>query len=71
MTISIKNYGLSGRIKQMTMLTGAGKAFCPGADLKTFIPKGEKSKMLDFRKNVSTGIGGDITRGSINYLSQL
>jgi enoyl-CoA hydratase/carnithine racemase len=45
------------------ILTGSGKAFCSGADLKTFIPKWEKANMLDVRKNVSFGIGGGLTRG--------
>jgi enoyl-CoA hydratase/carnithine racemase len=45
------------------ILSGAGKAFCSGADLKTFIPKWEKANMLDVRNNVPTGIGGGITRG--------
>ncbi len=40
------------------ILTGSGKAFCSGADLKTFIPKWEKGNMLDVRRNVPTGIGG-------------
>lgn len=47
----------------VAIMTGAGKAFCAGADLKTFIPKWEHANLLDIRKNVSTGIGGGITRG--------
>ncbi len=47
----------------VAILTGSGKAFCAGADLKTFIPKWEHANMLDARRNVAHGIGGGITRG--------
>ncbi|RJP18324.1 MAG: hypothetical protein C4529_12905 [Deltaproteobacteria bacterium] len=33
------------------VVTGAGKAFCAGADLKTFIPKWERATMLDARRS--------------------
>jgi enoyl-CoA hydratase len=45
------------------ILSGAGKAFCTGADLKTWIPKWERANMLDVRRNAAWGIGGGITRG--------
>ena len=47
----------------VAILTGAGKAFCAGAGLKTFIPKWEHANMLDARRNAARGIGGGITRG--------
>ena len=47
----------------VAILTGSGKAFCAGADLKTFIPKWEKATLLDARKNAARGIGGGLTRG--------
>lgn len=47
----------------VAILTGNGKAFCAGADLKTFMPKWEHANTLDIRKNVPTGIAGGITRG--------
>lgn len=47
----------------VAILTGEGKAFCAGADLKTYIPKWEHANLLEIRKNAATGIGGGLTRG--------
>lgn len=48
----------------VAILTGAGDAFCAGADLKTFIPPIVEDGMSGrwVRDNVSTGLGG-LTRG--------
>ena len=47
----------------VAILTGSGKAFCAGADLRTVIPKWEHATLSDARKNAARGIGGGITRG--------
>jgi enoyl-CoA hydratase len=48
----------------VAIVSGAGKAFCAGADFKTLIPKWEKATMGDLRANaVGCGLGGGITRG--------
>ncbi|MCX7170162.1 MAG: enoyl-CoA hydratase-related protein [Proteobacteria bacterium] len=49
--------------RDVAILTGSGKAFCAGADLKTYIPQWEHANMLDVRHNVAHGLGGGLTRG--------
>src|SRR5437762_4476147 len=46
----------------VAILTGAGDAFCAGADLKTFIPPWMDATPRRVRDNVATGFGG-LTRG--------
>ena len=47
----------------VAILTGAGDAFCAGADLKAYIPPWiEQATPRKVRDNVATGIGG-LTRG--------
>jgi len=47
----------------VAIVTGAGEAFCAGADLKTFIPPWIQSATpRKVRDNVATGLGG-LTRG--------
>jgi enoyl-CoA hydratase/carnithine racemase len=46
----------------VAIVTGAGDAFCAGADLKTFIPPWMDAGPRKVRDNVATGLGG-LTRG--------
>jgi enoyl-CoA hydratase/carnithine racemase len=46
----------------VAIVTGAGDAFCAGADLKTFIPPWMGATPRKVRDNVKTGLGG-LTRG--------
>lgn len=47
----------------VAILTGEGKAFCAGADLKTFIPQWENAHLGTARLSNAQGIGGGLTRG--------
>lgn len=47
----------------VAIVTGSGKAFSAGADLKSVIPRWEKATMGDLRANAGYGLGGGITRG--------
>ena len=58
-----KRSGIAYVPLRVAILAGAGKAFCAGADLKTFIPQWEGATILDVRRNIATGIGGGLTRG--------
>ncbi len=47
----------------VAILTGAGRAFCAGIDIRTLRATWEDATMFDVRRNASCGIGGGITRG--------
>lgn len=47
----------------VAIVTGAGKAFCAGVDLKSFLPRWEGASMLEARQAVALGIAGGLTRG--------
>lgn len=47
----------------VAILSGEGKAFCAGADLKSWIPAWERATPGDLREQAKRGIGGGITRG--------
>jgi enoyl-CoA hydratase len=47
----------------VAVLSGEGRAFCTGADLKSFIPRWQGADMMAPRRNAPTGIGGGLTRG--------
>ncbi|HVS42637.1 MAG TPA: enoyl-CoA hydratase/isomerase family protein [Candidatus Dormibacteraeota bacterium] len=46
----------------VAILTGAGEAFCAGADLKSYMPRWIGAGYREVRDNVATGLGG-LTRG--------
>jgi len=47
----------------VAIVTGTGRAFSAGADLKSTIPRWEKATLLDVRRSTERGIAGGITRG--------
>jgi len=47
----------------VAIVTGAGKSFCSGLDLGSFLAKWERADLLDPRRNAARGIAGGITRG--------
>lgn len=51
------------RDADVAILSGEGKAFCAGADLKSWIPAWERATPGDLREQAKRGIGGGITRG--------
>lgn len=44
----------------IAIVTGTGRAFCAGADVRTFLPDWERANMFDVRRNVLSGIGGGL-----------
>ncbi|HCW92629.1 MAG TPA: enoyl-CoA hydratase [Flexistipes sinusarabici] len=45
------------------IVTGKGKAFCAGLDLKTELPCWKNASANDIRSKINKGLGGGVTRG--------
>lgn len=47
----------------LAILTGAGRSFSVGADLKSFLPQWSDATALEIRRRSVVGLGGGLTRG--------